>query len=568
MSHPQIAPFIKCYDDRQPPKLSTTIKGTSPTISVQSISFDYYPKEDGELRRCCIICEYHGIRVWDCENLESFTELFTYPVEDNAIPMYAAFSKHPPPILFFVTRNNQLVSVTFDTTGPVASSFFTNPYSQFVLNNSYLFALTPEGALHMYNINTLPPTYLASFQSTLYLINSRPLAVSSAYIAYPTYEAPLTYNVPPQSLGSIATEKLTTGVSWLTDNLQKAVYGTKSEKPDEEEAKKEFVIVGDFRAAPATKTIQRICHFCATTSRIRAMAFDHKGELLITCDDKGYLFNVYRINPSGGEDHLFVLNRGTTKGVITHIETSIDSSIVVISSTKTSHIFKIDMDVVNSRNKKISASGESEVRWLNIIKKISVDNEEGSICVCFDGTTLAQGINCRSVIYKMGKELSISGQVELNFPSESQYLNKSLFELATIIGEEDIYKNCESRVVTFDETKVKRLTKETNKFAIGKVAIAKQKALLEKTMSGWLNATTNVFDIDYTVKQDHEEIVSDCEDGEIKNDKKEEEKSEEEEENPYAVKIESGKDESKVDEHKEEEKIGSALEDGEENIVV
>ncbi|EDR28900.1 hypothetical protein EDI_249100 [Entamoeba dispar SAW760] len=384
MNHPYFASFIKGQKEEEWSYIPSFLKTKPPKpkdqIDVQAVIFDEYPKDDNELRKCCIICESHGIRVWDCDDITKNEEVFSYPVEENVIPLFSRFRHISPPMLFFVTSNNQLVSVTFRPEGPIASSFFSYNYCDFELVEDILFAFTLDGQLHIYNTTQNPPSLILQISTTKYLKNTHPIAVSSAYFAYPTYDIPPSYIEPPQSAAAITTETITSSINWITDGV-KNIYGapTQTQEINDDDHKKEFVVVADHRNITSKKQIKRICHFCATASRLRTMKFDPKGELLVTCDDKGYLANVFRVHPNGYLDHLFVLKRDT-------------------------------------------------------------------------------------------------------------------------------------RIIPFDDNKFKRYTNCQNKFAIGSEAIEKQKLLLEAAMNEWVSATSNVFDIDYIVKDDPEDGGSECAD--------------------------------------------------------
>ncbi|GAB1223879.1 hypothetical protein ENUP19_0163G0033 [Entamoeba nuttalli] len=515
MNHPYFASFIKGQKEEEWSYLPSFLKTKPPKpkdqIDVQAVIFDEYPKDDNELRKCCIICESHGIRVWDCDDITKNEEVFSYPVEDNVIPLFSRFRHISPPMLFFVTSNNQLVSVTFKPEGPIASSFFSYNYCDFELVEDILFAFTLDGQLHIYNTTQNPPSLILQISTTKYLKNTHPIAVSSAYFAYPTYDIPPSYVEPPQSAAAITTETITSSINWITDGV-KNIYGapTQPQEINDNEHKKEFVVVADHRSIISKKQIKRICHFCATASRLRTMKFDPKGELLVTCDDKGYLANVFRVHPNGYLDHLFVLKRGTTTAVITDISFTPSCDLVVVSSSKTSHLFTLPPTSCSDPIKK-NASTQNVV-WINASNKIHT-NEDCPITVTFSDNNLVQAVSSDLGIYQyVNGKISERGHVDMNIPCTDQYMNQSLFMLPTSIGEDDFYKSVDTRIIPFDDNKFKRYTNCQNKFAIGSEAIEKQKLLLEAAMNEWVSATSNVFDIDYIVKDDSEAGGSECAD--------------------------------------------------------
>ncbi|KAL7713933.1 BCAS3 WD40 domain-containing protein [Entamoeba marina] len=520
MNHPISATFTKGQREEEWSYIPTFLKGkstkTKSPVEVQSVVFDCYPKTDNELKKCIIICETHGIHVWDIDDVTQTVEVFSYPLEETITPTYARFRQKAPTVLFFVTSNNQLVTVTFHPTGPVASSFFSHNYSFFDVSEQNLFAFTPDGQLHIYNTDQNPPTLVHQLTTTKYLEHTKPLAISSAYFAYPTYDSPSSFTDPPQYAGAVATETITNTVSWIADGV-KSVYGAPAPSQDskdkmKEKERHEFVVVADHREINTKKSVKKIAHFSATTSKLRAIAFDPKGELLATSDDKGYLTHVFRIFPQGTVDHLYVLRRGTTPAEITSLAFSINSNALAISSTKTTHVFSLPPDPKGYITKD---KENKESVWVNSITKLHA-NDDAVIANTYTPNTLLQCVNTLMIVYDIleeGEKLFEKGRVVLNFPCETSYLNNAIFALPTAIGEDDLYKNVDGRICCFDRKKVKRYSESLNKFAIGRVAIERQLELLEKTMSDWITATSNVFDVDY--KPSENERQEDSKDEEL-----------------------------------------------------
>ena len=142
--------------------------------------------------------------------------------------------------------------------------------------------------------------------------DTHPIALSSAYLAYPTYETPESYTEPPESAAAKTQETITNSITWLTEGVKTFYSSNQNQSPkkleaDEEEIKKEFVMIVDYRDLAMKKELKKVSHFCATSSKIRRMKFSPRGDLLAVSDEKGYLTNIFRIYPNGSIQQLFVL---------------------------------------------------------------------------------------------------------------------------------------------------------------------------------------------------------------------------------------------------------------------
>lgn len=91
-----------------------------------------------------------------------------------------------------------------------------------------------------------------------------------------------------------------------------------------------------------------VAHFVAHNKAVVALQFDHNGTLLLSADNSGNYFNLYKImaHPSGSSystvHHLYSLYRGETPGSVQDIAFSPDSRWVAVSTLRgTSHIFPI-----------------------------------------------------------------------------------------------------------------------------------------------------------------------------------------------------------------------------------
>jgi len=91
-----------------------------------------------------------------------------------------------------------------------------------------------------------------------------------------------------------------------------------------------------------------VAHFIAHNKAIVAMSFDPSGSLLLTADQPGHSFHVYRVvaHPLGScyaaVHHLYALYRGDTPGAVQDIAFSADARWVTVSTLRgTTHIFPI-----------------------------------------------------------------------------------------------------------------------------------------------------------------------------------------------------------------------------------
>lgn len=472
-------------------------------------------------------------------------------MKDSVKAVLARFTHVNPPILYFVTNTNKLNAVAFTETGPIVSSFFTHDYCYFDTYGTLLFAVTPEGMLHVYSLIKNPPQFLMEIPTTKYLPQSYPLAVSSAYIAFPTYDVPATQAVsPPQYTSAMATEALMKACSWIKFGVKSMVSTQETqpqEKQVEEDVKNEYVRVIDYRTIETNKTYRKIAHFCSTVSRNRILKFDHKGELLLTADDKGNTANVYRIYPDGKVDSLFILRRGATVGIISDVSFSCDCSTVTVSSTKTTHLFILPLKST------VGAPAESSIEdkqpiWLESDQRFH-SNGDADISTMFTKDCFVQcvgtdiSINSKTKDNKYVEKAHIDIGVNGNYDT---YVNEDFFKLPTILGQDEFYHSPEKRIIPYNETTVKELTKSTNKFAIGKASIERQKTLLEKTMKEWVSATTNIFDSDYCTEEHIEANTSDTLKSDIVDDVKEEPKDNTESKTPIVL-LEPGTDEVRRD---------------------
>merc|ERR1712176_116465 len=79
---------------------------------------------------------------------------------------------------------------------------------------------------------------------------------------------------------------------------------------------------------------------------IAKMEFNDTGKLIITADNFGHVFNVFKLNPDFNNscdslvEHLYCLKRGETEANITCLKFSSDSRMIGVSTSRgTTHMY-------------------------------------------------------------------------------------------------------------------------------------------------------------------------------------------------------------------------------------